>query len=71
MKLVSKERVGPKYRKRYDKARPPFQRLLEYDAVSEPCKAAVLALKNASNLLEQQALLNRAIENLKHCADTF
>jgi hypothetical protein len=71
MKLVSKERVGPKYRKRYDKARPPFQRLLEHDAVSEPCKAAVLALKNATDLLKQQALLNRAIENLGHCADTF
>jgi hypothetical protein len=24
MKLISKERVGPKYHKRYDKARPPF-----------------------------------------------
>jgi hypothetical protein len=30
MKLASKERVGAKYRKRCDKAKPPFQRLLEY-----------------------------------------
>jgi hypothetical protein len=65
MKLASKERIGPTYRKRYDKARPPFQCLLERDDVSEPCKAAVLALKNATGLLEQQTLLNRAIENLE------
>jgi hypothetical protein len=71
MKLVSKERVGPTYRKRCDKARPPFQRLLEHDEVPDPCKAAILALKNSSDLLEQQALLNRAIEHLEHCADSF
>jgi hypothetical protein len=71
MKLVSKERVGHKYRKRYDKARPPFQRLLERDDVSPECKAAMLALKNSTDLLEQQALLNRAVENLEHFADTF
>jgi hypothetical protein len=71
MKLVSKEPVGPTYRKRYDKARPPFQRLLERDDASPLCKAAVLALKDSTGLLEQQALLNRAIEHLEQCADTF
>jgi hypothetical protein len=59
MKLVSKERLGPKYRKRYDKARPPFRRLLERDDTSAECKAAVLALKNSTDLLEQQTLPNR------------
>jgi hypothetical protein len=71
MKLLSKERVGPKYRKHYDKARPPFQRLLERDDVCGECKTAILALKNSTDLLEQQALLNRAIENLERVADTF
>ncbi|MDR1986087.1 MAG: hypothetical protein LBP88_03820, partial [Treponema sp.] len=56
---------------RYDKARPPFQRLLERDDVGGQCKAAILALKNSTGLLEQQALLNRAIENLERVADTF
>jgi hypothetical protein len=47
MKLVSRERVGAKYRKHYDKARPPFRRLLERDSgeVSEGSKAVILALK--------------------------
>jgi hypothetical protein len=71
MKLVSKERVGSKYRKHYDKARPPFQRLLERDDVCGECKTAILALKNSTGLLEQQALLNRAVENLERVADTF
>jgi hypothetical protein len=65
MKLVSRERVGPKYRKRYDKARPPFRRLLERDDISGECKAAVPALKNSADLL------NRAIENPDQYADTF
>jgi hypothetical protein len=71
MKLVSKERAGPKYRKRYDKARPPFQRAVEREDVSDECKTAVLTLKNATNLMEQQALLNRAIDALTTIADTF
>jgi hypothetical protein len=71
MKLVSKERVGSKYRKHYDKSRPPFQRLQERDDVCGECKTAILALKNSTDLLEQQALLNRAIENLERVADTF
>jgi hypothetical protein len=71
MKLVSKERIGPKYRKRYDKARPPFQRLLERDDVPAECTAAVLTLKNTTDLLEQQALLNNAIAHLALIADTF
>jgi hypothetical protein len=71
MKLLSKERVGSTYRKRYDKARPPFQRLLERDEVCGECKTAILALKSSTDLLEQQALLNRAIEHLERVADTF
>jgi hypothetical protein len=73
MKLVSRERVGAKYRKRYDKAKPPFQRLLERDdrEVSAASKAAVLALKSATNLLEQQALMNQALDILVRIADTF
>jgi hypothetical protein len=71
MKLVSKEQVGHKYRKRYDKARPPFQRDLEHDQVSDDCKAKILALKKATSLMVQQGLLNRAIDFLLAIADTF
>jgi hypothetical protein len=71
MKLVSKEQVGHKYRKRYDKARPPFLGALEYDKVSDDCKAKILALKKATSLMVQQGLLNRAIDSLLAIADTF
>jgi hypothetical protein len=73
MKLLSKERVGAKYRKSYDKARPPFQRLLECDGgdVSAESKVALLTLKNETDLLEQQALMNQAIDNLIRNADTL
>jgi hypothetical protein len=71
MKLVSKEQIGHKYRKRYDKARPPFQRALEHDQVPDGCKAKILALKKAISLMAQQDLLNRAIDSLLAIADTF
>jgi hypothetical protein len=71
MKLLSKERVGSKYRKRYDKARPPFRRLPERNDVCGECKTAIPALKNSTDLPEQQALPNRAIEHLERVADTF
>jgi hypothetical protein len=48
-----------------------LQRLLERDDVGEQCKAAVLALKNSTGLLEQQALLNRVVENPERVADAF
>ncbi|GHV85035.1 hypothetical protein AGMMS50230_06430 [Spirochaetia bacterium] len=70
MKLVSKERIGPTYRRRYDKARPPFQRLLERSDVPAEYKSAVLAMKNTTDLLEQQALMNQAIDTLMRIADT-
>jgi hypothetical protein len=52
MKLASKKRGGAKYRKRYDRAKPPFQRLLERDdrEVSAASKAALPALKNATKI---------------------
>ena len=71
MKLVSKERVGAKYRKRYDKARPPFQRVIDHADVRTEHKTAVLALKNSVDLMEQQTLLNKAIDYLFSIADTF
>jgi len=39
MKLVSKERQGSKVKKRYDKAKTPYQRVLESDQVTEEVKA--------------------------------
>lgn len=41
MKLVSKERVGAKIRKRYDKAQTPYQRALASASVNEHSKEAL------------------------------
>lgn len=44
MRLISKTREGGRYRKRYDKARTPAQRVLECDLVPEQRKAAIRRL---------------------------
>lgn len=49
MKLVSKERVGARIRKKYDVAKTPCQRALEHPCVSDQAKEA---------LRQQQALVN-------------
>lgn len=41
MKLVSKERVGGKVKKRYDAAITPYQRVLDSPHVSDEAKAAL------------------------------
>jgi hypothetical protein len=51
LKLVSKERVGARIRKKYDLAKTPCQRALEHTCVSEEAKAA---------LKERQAAVNPA-----------
>ena len=71
MKLASKERVGSKYRKRYDPARPPYQRLLERDDVTQKQKLAVIDLKTSADLMYRKFLLDAAIDNLLNSADTF
>ena len=41
MKLVSKERVGAKVKKRYDAATTPYQRVLDSPQVPDEVKAAL------------------------------
>jgi transposase InsO family protein len=71
MKLVSKERVGSKYRKRYDAAKPPYQRLIEREDVPRDRKLAVIDLKTSASLMEQKFLMDAAIDNLFNSAETF
>jgi hypothetical protein len=71
MKLISKVRVGSKYKKHYDTARPPFQRLLEREDVPENKKLALIDLKTATHLVEQKLLVDLAIDTLLKAAETF
>jgi hypothetical protein len=64
MKLLSKERVGGKVKKKYDAAKTPYQRVLESEQVTEQVKAALrqeyLTLNPVTLLRQirrQQALL--------------
>ena len=64
MKLLSKERMGAKVKKKYDAARTPYQRVLEAQQVDAPVKEALqqeyLTLNPVTLLRQirrQQALL--------------
>ena len=43
-KLIAKERIGNRTRKRYDPAKPPYQRILERKDISFPAKARLMNL---------------------------
>ena len=58
MKLVSKVRIGSRYRKRYDKPQTPFQRLLDSGILSPEQIQKLQDLKASLNPL----VLKRAIE---------
>jgi transposase InsO family protein len=42
-KLIEKQKLGSKYRRRYEKPQTPYQRLLESPLIGEPAKAALRA----------------------------
>jgi hypothetical protein len=72
MKQISYERVGAKKKRKYDQAETPFQRLLEQpfeDRLEERrVKAAALALKDRTDLVEQKQKMDRAVDHLLNCA---
>jgi hypothetical protein len=72
MKQISCERVGAKKKRKYDQAETPFQRLLEQpfeDRLEEHrVKAAALALKDRTDLVEQKQKMDRAVDRLLVCA---
>jgi len=67
MKLVSKERVGSKVKKRYDKAKTPYQRVLESQQVTQESKARLrqqYATLNPMALLRQMQRLQAVLWKL-------
>lgn len=73
MKLKTKERVGSRVQKRYDKAQPPYQRVLAAPQVSKPDKQRLEAkyaslnpasLKRKIDRLQQRLLQTKS--NTKH-----
>lgn len=68
-KLVGKERVGAKVKKRYDKARTPYQRLLEAGVLDEEGEKALEELYWSLNPVKLKAQIDEALEKLWELAD--
>jgi hypothetical protein len=72
MKQISCERVGARKKRTYDTPKTPFQRLLEqpFEDTLEGVrvKTAALALKDATDLVEQKQRMDQAVDNLLTCA---
>ena len=63
-KLVDKERVGAKVKKRYDKAQTPYQRLVEAGVLGEAERQALEQLYRSLNPVELRAGIDRELEVL-------
>jgi Ni,Fe-hydrogenase I large subunit len=64
MKLISKERVGSKIHRKYDKARTPYQRVLESLDVSHSTKQQLTELYDSLNPAELKREIDRKLKLL-------
>ncbi|HEX2986892.1 MAG TPA: transposase family protein, partial [Chloroflexota bacterium] len=68
-KLVGKERVGSKVIKQYDRARTPYQRLLETEGLSQDKRAEVEKLYRKLNPAKLKREIDQSLEELWKLAD--
>jgi len=68
-KLISKERVGSKIRKIYDKPQTPFERALSSDNTSEIIKKHLKNLKKKLNLMAEMKEMQQALDKLSSFAE--
>jgi hypothetical protein len=61
MKLISKERINGKVRKKYDEPKTPYQRLMECDKYPQELKDKLKAIKATLNPFELQAELQKKL----------
>lgn len=62
VKLISKERHGSKIKKKYDKAKTPFQRLFESKEIDDDKKLQLLRILNKLNPFKLQENIERKIK---------
>lgn len=62
-KIISKQRIDDKVRKRYDKARTPSQRLIDAGVLSESAIARIHAAKAAADPLRLHEHLEKLIQD--------
>ena len=68
-KLVSKERIGAKIRKVYDKPQTPFERAIISDNTPEKIKLKLKALKKRISLMTEMKKMQSALDKLPSFAD--
>jgi hypothetical protein len=61
MKLISKEKIGGKVRKKYDDPKTPYQRIMESKSVPEENKEKLRQIKDKLNPFELQAKLQEKL----------
>ncbi len=71
MKLISKDRVGSKVKKKYDKPKTPYQRLIECPTVSEEVKENLRRTKATLNPFELQARLQEKLACFHKLNDAY
>jgi hypothetical protein len=71
MKLISKDRIGSKIKKKYDKPKTPFQRLMECDTFPEEQKERLRIIKSTLNPFELQAQLQEKLAYFHKLNDAY
>ena len=61
MKLISKERQGSKIKKKYDKAKTPFQRLYESKEIDDDKKLELLRISDRLDPFKLQSIVEKKI----------
>ena len=70
-KLISKDRVGAKVRKKHDKPKTPYQRMLESPSVSEEVKERLRQTKATLNPFHLQAELQKKLAYFHKLNDEY
>lgn len=71
MKLISKDRVGSKVKKKYDTPKTPYQRIIECPTVSEEVKEKLRKTKATLNPFELQATLQTKLAYFHKLNDAY
>lgn len=71
MKLISKDRIGAKVKKKYDTPKTPYQRIIECPTVSEEVKENLRKTKATLNPFELQAKLQAKLAYFHQLNDAY
>jgi len=71
MKLIEKDKVNGKVRKKYDKPKTPFQRLMECETFPEEKKEELRRIKATLNPFELQAQLQEKLAYFHKLNDAY